>query len=310
MPRHARSSHSHCLNCGSPLNGPYCSKCGQHDVDYSGSFWHIVEDALEGALHFDGKFFKTARYIFTRPGFLTTEFVAGRRMRYMHPVRLYVFASFLFFAVNVLTSHGLKSDAPAATDPSTLANGAAPRGSKESGSTGGMPKVNFNFSPPADHATRSWLDNPLRITVDPKDNMSQRDLAGEIWHLMPAMLILCLPLLALVLRIVYIRTGKPYLEHIVFAIHIQALAFLSFIVIEACGSLASIISKDFESMVGLILLLGMFFLIYRAFRVVYCQGRVKTAFKFALVLLGYGLILLFAFVAVGTASSYLASRVS
>jgi len=67
----------HCLNCGSPLNGPYCSKCGQHDVDYCGSFWHLTEDALEGALHYDGKFFKRARYIFTRPGFLTTEFVAG-----------------------------------------------------------------------------------------------------------------------------------------------------------------------------------------------------------------------------------------
>jgi hypothetical protein len=54
-----------------------------------------VEDGLEGILHFDGKFFTSARYIFTRPGFLTTEFIAGRRARYMHPVRLYFFASFL-----------------------------------------------------------------------------------------------------------------------------------------------------------------------------------------------------------------------
>jgi hypothetical protein len=303
MSQRSHSSSFHCLNCGSPLNGPYCSKCGQHDVDYSGSFWHIIEDALEGALHFDGKFFRSARYIFTRPGFLTTEFVAGRRVRYMHPVRLYVFASFLFFAVSVLTSHGLKSDAPTVPDPS-IANGIGPPDAKE----GGMPKVNVNLSLPADHATRSWLDNPLRITVDPKDKVSQRDLTDEMWHLLPAMLILCLPLLALVLKLVYIKSGKPYLEHIIFAIHIQALAFLSFILIKAGGSLASIVSKDFESIVGLILLLGMFLLIYRAFRVVYRQSRVKTAFKFALVLLGYGLILIFAFVALGNSSSYFLSR--
>jgi hypothetical protein len=226
----------------------------------------------------------------------------------MHPVRLYFFASFLFFAVSVLTSHGLKFDLATEPDPPTMANRTAPADSKKAGSTGGMPKVDVNLSLPADHATRSWLDDPLRITVDPKDKVSQRDLADEIWHLLPAMLILCLPLLALVLKLVYIKSGKPYLEHIIFAIHIQALAFLSFIVIKAGGSLASIVSKDFESMVGLILLLGMYFLIYRAFRVVYCQSRVKTAFKFALVLFGYGLILLFAFVVVGTSSSYLVSR--
>jgi hypothetical protein len=308
MSQHAHSPRSHCLNCGSPLNGPYCSKCGQHDVDYSGSFLHIIEDALEGALHFDGKFFRSARYIFTRPGFLTTEFVAGRRVRYMHPVRLYVFASFLFFAVTLLMSHGVRSDAAAAPDSSAKANKAASPDSKEIGGPGGMPKVHVNLSPPPDHATRSWLDDPLSITVDPKDKVSQRDLANEIWHLLPAMLILCLPLLALVLKLVYIKSGRPYLEHIIFAIHIQALAFLSFILIKAGGSLASFVSKDFESMVGLILLLGMFLLIYRAFRVVYRQGRVKTAFKFALVLFGYGLILIFAFVALGNSSSYLVSR--
>lgn len=105
MPGHPPSQRAHCQNCGAPLSGPYCSRCGQKDVDYNRSFWHIVEDGLEGLLHFDGKFFLSARYIFTRPGFLTAEFVAGRWARYMHPVRLYVFASFLFFAVSVLAGH-------------------------------------------------------------------------------------------------------------------------------------------------------------------------------------------------------------
>jgi hypothetical protein len=262
--------------------------CGQHDVDYSGSFWHLMEDALEGALHYDGKFFRSARYIFTRPGFLTTEFIAGRRARYMHPVRLYIFASFLFFAASVLTSH-----------PRTPEAGAGKSLNPPAGASSGTK---------AAPAKQSWLDNPLRITVDPQDKVSERDLVGEFWHLLPAMLILCLPLLALVLKLAYLGSGRPYFEHLIFALHVQALAFLSFILIKLGGLLASLVSKDFESLVGMILLLGMLGLIYCAFRAVYRQGRWKTAVKLMLVLTVYGLILIFAFGGLGATSGYLVSR--
>jgi hypothetical protein len=273
-----------------------------------------MEDALEGALHFDGKFFKSARYIFTRPGFLTTEFIAGRRVRYMHPVRLYIFASFLFFAASVLTSHNrTRADAAPAPSPSA-GNEKAPEGGapKPGESKGWKVAVKPGMSGALDDGSgkQSWLDDPLRITVGPKDNVSQRDLANEIWHLLPAMLILCLPLLALVLKLVYIKSGRPYLEHLIFALHVQALAFLSFLIIKAVGWLASFVSKDFESAVGLILLLGMYGLIYRALLTVYRQGPIKTAFKLVLALAGYGLILLFALILLGATSSYLVSRTS
>ena len=296
---------SHCQNCGSPLQGPYCSACGQHDVDYSGSFWHIVEDGLEGALHFDGKFFKSARFIFTRPGFLTTEFIAGHRARYMHPVRLYIFASFLFFAVSLLTSHnwnpreGSALGASAGKNLGTVEELAPKR--KEA------PLVPATSQIPPAAVKRSWLDDPLRITVDPQDKVSKKDFTNEIWHLMPAMLILCLPLLALILKAIYLKSGRPYLDHLIFALHVQAVAFLSFLLIKASGSLASLASKEVESIVGFILLLGMFGLIYRSFRTVYGQSRGQTALKLVLALAGYGLVLLFAFVGIGAAAGYLVS---
>jgi hypothetical protein len=301
----ATTHRSHCQNCGSPLQGPYCSACGQHDVDYSDSFWHIVEDGLEGALHFDGKFFKSARYIFTRPGFLTTEFISGCRVRYMHPVRLYIFASFLFFAVSLLTSHNWKPHegsalgAPAGKDLSTMEETSPKR--KEAPLNPETSQI-----PPA-AVKQSWLDDPLRITVDPQDKVSEKDFTNEIWHLLPAMLILCLPLLALILKAIYLKSGRPYLEHLIFALHVQTLAFLSFLLIKAGGALASLASKEVESIVGFILLLGMFGLIYRSFRTVYRQSRGKTALKLLLALAGYGLVLLFAFMGLGAASGYMVS---
>lgn len=291
MSGHAHTHRVQCQNCSTALHGAYCSACGQHDVDYSGSFWHILEDGLEGALHFDGKFFKSARYIFTRPGFLTTEFISGRRARYMHPVRFYIFASFLFFAGTVLMSQD------------RVHRGATPAQVPAAGGAA-TPHVVIAATPP----DQSWLDDPLQIRADPTDKVAQQDLVNEIWHLLPAMLILCLPILGLILKLIYAGSGHLYLEHLIFALHLQALAFLSFIAIKAIGLAASLVSKEFESILGAVLMLGMLCLIYRAFRTVYRQGRVKTAVKLILVAGIYGLFLIFAFVTLGNASGYLVAR--
>src|SRR5580698_10261012 len=110
MSSNTSAGRSNCQNCGAPLHGPYCAACGQHDVDYHRSLGPILEDSLEGMLHFDGKFFRTVRLLFTKPGFLTKEFIAGRRVSYTQPLRLYIFASLLYFASGVAFSPSI--DAP------------------------------------------------------------------------------------------------------------------------------------------------------------------------------------------------------
>ena len=49
--------------------------------------------------HFDGKFFSTVKYLLKRPGFLSTEYVKGRRASYLNPIRMYVFTSAIFFII-------------------------------------------------------------------------------------------------------------------------------------------------------------------------------------------------------------------
>jgi len=314
MSGHAPSQRTHCQNCGSPLSGPYCPTCGQHDVDYNQSFWHVLEDALEGFLHFEGKFFRSARYVFTRPGFLTLEFIAGRRARYMNPVRFYIFASFLFFAFSVLASHHARPAEKAAAKAHAAkdvreALAETREEERDSAVANQAPQPKGTPGLDADLTVQaSWLDDPLRLKIDPKDKVRAKDFKDEFWHLLPAMLFFCLPFLALVQKVVYIRSGRLYVEHLIFALHVQTLAFLSFVVIKAGGMVGSLIGKRTESVVGYVLLLGMFCLIFRAFRVVYGQGRVKTAFKLALVLAAYGLILIFGVAGLGAVSIYLVSR--
>lgn len=57
----------------------------------------MVTHFFNDITHFDGKFVPTAGYLLARPGFLSKEYVSGRRQRYLHPVRMYVFTSALFF---------------------------------------------------------------------------------------------------------------------------------------------------------------------------------------------------------------------
>src|SRR5260370_6285788 len=90
-----------CENCGAHLTGHYCAQCGQAAVDYRRSFRHVIADVLDSFLNWDSKFFATIALLILKPWRLTNEFLAGKRARYVNPLRLYLLASILFFfAVN------------------------------------------------------------------------------------------------------------------------------------------------------------------------------------------------------------------
>jgi hypothetical protein len=90
-----------CENCGAELQGHWCAHCGQPAIDYRRSFRHVIADLLDEFLNWDSKFFATIALLLVKPWKLTNEFLAGRRVRYVNPLRLYLLASILFFfAVN------------------------------------------------------------------------------------------------------------------------------------------------------------------------------------------------------------------
>src|SRR5437870_1632048 len=97
---------THCENCGTQLRGHWCAQCGQPAIDYRRSFRHVIADLLNEFLNWDSKFFATIGLLLARPWKLTNEFLAGHRVRYVHPLRLYLLASILFFFA---ATSGIKS---------------------------------------------------------------------------------------------------------------------------------------------------------------------------------------------------------
>lgn len=88
-----------CLNCNTELNGRFCHRCGQENLEPQESVWSLVSHFFYDITHFDGKFFGTLGYLIRRPGFLPKEYLRGRRASYLNPVRMYVFSSALFFII-------------------------------------------------------------------------------------------------------------------------------------------------------------------------------------------------------------------
>ena len=97
--RHTRPGYTHCMNCGTPLKGMYCHQCGQYALDIHQPMWKYIRQYFENVYQFDGKIWMTLRLIFTRPGFLTNEFNDGKINSYVHPFRLYMFISVVFFTL-------------------------------------------------------------------------------------------------------------------------------------------------------------------------------------------------------------------
>lgn len=86
-----------CENCNHEFKGHYCPDCGQEVAEFNRPMGFVLYDFAGNFFSFDTRFFHTFWYLISKPGFLTSEFFAGRRVRYSPPFRIFVFLSFILF---------------------------------------------------------------------------------------------------------------------------------------------------------------------------------------------------------------------
>lgn len=88
-----------CLNCGHPLlqNHNFCPSCGQKNNHSIVSFDELIKEVFGTIVNFDTRWTRTIKPLFVKPGELTNAFLEGRRLEYTDPVKLYFFASLVFF---------------------------------------------------------------------------------------------------------------------------------------------------------------------------------------------------------------------
>lgn len=311
-----------CPNCGARLTGKYCSQCGQrHHEQPVHHFWHFVSEATEDLTHADSRLWQTLTALLFRPGFLTREFLEGRQARYLPPVRLYLVVSVIFFLIagleSRITSEGVilsyngnsfnyqvvpakgSAGAGATARKPAQGAGAVTSGSAAVGSTPAARQSACEQSGAfvAEHA--GWLAH-----LGPQVRQSCLAAFAEgglerlhqaIEHNLERAMFLLLPLLALVMKPLYRKPPRYYIEHLLFFLHNHAFLF----VVIGVSTLLKLItsSRLVLAPVGVAITIYVPIYFYLAMRRVYGQGPWRTVGK--LVVLGvaycfFGLLMLVA----------------
>jgi Protein of unknown function (DUF3667) len=277
----------HCDNCGALVGGRYCAACGQRLEPPVHSVWHFAKLATEDLTHADSRVWRTLGALLLQPGKLTAEFLAGRRARYLPPVRLYLVLSVIFFlcaaagrpsvyAVEV-DSHGRSVVVTPLADSGRFRS-AADRPETPAQRAERVCQGLTYHGPFAARMQPLSMNACRRIAAD-----NGRALQAALLHNVPRAMFVFLPLLAAAMKLMYWVPRHYYVEHLLLLVHYHAFVFLLLPLAWALSALLHSAAPWMHLAVGLYIP----WYLYRSMRVVYAQGRLLTLAKLTMLSVFY-----------------------
>ena len=296
-----------CANCGDASPGKFCPACGQERRTRLISLREMAVDFLDDQLALNSRLPATVFCLLLRPGFLTEEYLRGRIARYIRPLRLYLASSVVFFLLLSVEGSGLvklglaegkgvgvrlDADSLGLVEALAAEMPAAPAATSATSAPG--------FRLPTPVVDGSWVDSINVSSASPTINRlleqkrahfrrmtpqeAFREVMAEFREHVPTMMFFLLPVFALLLKLLYARRGRLYVEHFVFALHLHAFAFAAFTVMLLAGN--PVVSN----------VMGCWVLLYTflAMRRVYRQPLLRTGARYLALGLGYSTVLAFA----------------
>lgn len=250
-----------CPNCDSEQVDSFCAACGQRAGNLRTTVGQFVRDALDGLFSFDSRMWRTFIALLWRPGSLTVDYWQGRRARYVAPLRLYLFVSFLVFLFVALFA------GDDVVDTTGENQAAAVRLSISEGEE----------EDKDDEADMGWFVERVLLPVT-----EEPERFGTLFvQRLPWMFFALVPVFAALLRLLFRRRERFYVPHLVFALHFHAAAFLLY----AVSTALSLLWSEFSNIGGLAVLVVLFLSLRR----VYGDGRIKTLAKEACLFVVHGL---------------------
>lgn len=272
-------ANSRCLNCGAEVLGDFCHRCGQKAGETQSSLRRWIGEQLEEHLSVDAKVPRTLRSLFFQPGFLTREYLNGRRARYVRPLQLYLLAAALLFLGSWLQTAAENGLSAALRGPEQAV---VRRDAATQGPSGDSLAARRQSCPRGEGRTFECLMTQAFSGVSRAGSEFERSTPLAFIDLLSRTMFLLLPLFSFLLFLLYHRQRRRYLEHLIFALHLHAFAFIILGVLALLPEAARF-SDGTNSLFVPVVLIYLFF----AMRSVYGQSRARTTLKLALLVGGY-----------------------
>ena len=244
---------THCHNCGAAVSYHYCALCGQETTLHVPSAGEFIHEFIGHYVALEGRLWKTLAYLMFKPGMLTAEYIAGRRERYVQPLRVYLTLSILFFALLKVVGPPVANvaDDPSAK-PVTVVQGKAMKSRVES------------LNPTVAVKLNAFLEQP--------EAERNKLLTNGFFAYLPYAMFCLMPLFALYLKLLYMGSGRRYGEHLLFALHANAFAFAMLSIMILASSL------DW-GLLNFMLVLWLVFYLPKAMQRVYAGSRLATGLR-------------------------------
>lgn len=200
-----------CRNCGAATDGRFCAACGQSTALHPPTVREFVHEFITHNVALEGALWHTLVALLVRPGQLTLEYFAGRRKRYIPPLRLYLTFSLILFAFGMSGGElRIGNEVVQFKMPEEARNDAFVIGPRSPIKSTGI----------------AFVDRAIaRIDALTPSERGARINAG-VHQFLPYVLIVLVPVLALYLKLLYWNRRRLYGEHLVVALHAQTVAFL------------------------------------------------------------------------------------
>jgi hypothetical protein len=198
-----------CQNCGADLSGKYCIYCGQpSDAAFNKSVFSIISHFFEEFFTWDSRFFRSIKYLFTKPGFLTHEYISGRHKKYISPLKMFLFTSFVLFFIMI-------------------------KGDPDQYKSLVTDSDDDNFMKEFILEQENSVNSPKVLYIEEFNNQFNNNITLYIFVIMF--------IFSVLLKIVYLPKNYFYSEHIVFTLHFFTFSLWCFLLGFICQGLGEVI---------------------------------------------------------------------
>ena len=305
-----------CLNCGHHVEEVYCTHCGQKNVETHLNAFVAIGEFIADYFHADGKFLKSIPALLFKPGRMTNEFNSGKREKYIHPFRLYIFISIIYFSISFATEDSSlivrSRDSTATRSQIRIGDSNFIRiqdgdtsETQDSSSVEELTKRG-NILPATiklyrdsvkrlpQSARPDFSDDVInRVAIKYRNEGSEGKLIDatieKFRHSLPKLLFFLMPLAALLLKLFYIRRKKFYIDHLVHTLYLHSFIFLVMTIFTLLNLFLS------GGILFAIFFLASVIYFFISMKRVYGQSKAKTIFKGTLFAISYSMCLLVIF---------------